>query len=80
MYIFVMCIMLLMYRVCICYLFIACFCDICGCVMGELCKNKFPEICFRTNNSFRILNNLPVICSTMHMFAKANVFSGKGII
>ena len=35
---------------------------------------------FSYDNSFRILNNLPMTCSTMHMFAKAGVFSGKGII
>ena len=67
-----------MYIVCIYYLlFTACFCNNCVCVMGELCKNKFPEMCFRNDNFFRILNNFPI---TKHMFAKANVFSVKGII
>ena len=44
-------------------------------------KSKFPEICFCTyDNSFRILNNFLMTCVTKHKFAKANVFSVKGII
>ena len=35
---------------------------------------------FSYDNSFRILNNLPMTCITKHMFGKANVFSGKAII
>ena len=40
------------------------------CVMGE------PSY----DNSFRILNNFLMTCITKHKFAKANVFSVKGII
>ena len=44
--------------------------QLCVCVMGE------PSY----DNSFRILNNFPMTCITKHKFAKANVFSVKGII
>ena len=43
-------------------------------------KVNFQQFVVAYNNSFRILNNLPMRCSASHMFATANVSSGKCVI
>ena len=40
-------------------------------------QKLISRIMFSYDNSFKILNNLPITSSTMHMFAIANVFSGE---
>ena len=49
--------------------------------MSDLYNFKFIlMILLSCNNSFKILNNLPMGCSFRHTFAIGNVISGKGIL
>ena len=59
----------------------ACFGNIYNaCVMSKLYNFKLISRIFLCNNSFRILNNLPIGCGVRHTYAIGNVILGKGII
>ena len=63
-------------------LFPACFGNIDNaCVMNKLYNVRLiSRISLLCNNSFRILNNLPMGCSVRHTLSVDNVISGKDII
>ena len=63
-------------------LFTACFGNIYNAsMMSKLYSFRLISmILLLRNNSFRILNNLPMGCSVRHTFTIGNVISGIGII
>ena len=62
-------------------LFTAYFSNIYMCTLWVNCrKANFQQFVVAYNNSYRILNRLPMRCSASHMFATANINSCKCVI